>query len=134
MFPTVVRRTAALLAGVLLLGLGACDSDDAADGDTGDFCGLIAEASDLSIDPTSAEGLEEVRAVYVRIEGAAPEEVADDVGALVDAIEGISSGEINLSDPDRGEELAAASQHVDEYVATECPDVTATTSTSGGGG
>jgi hypothetical protein len=131
--PTLARRALGLVAvPALLVGLAACGDDDDSGGDSAsgdsassDFCDQaesLNETFEEVDDPTSeqfTDALDRIRSMDP------PEEIADDWNELVSALEGIEDIDLENPDPEalaalETEELEAAGQRVDEYLAEEC--------------
>jgi hypothetical protein len=125
--PTLARRVLGVAAvPALLVGLAACgdDDDDSASGG-GDFCDQaesLNETFEQIDDPTSeqfSEALDRIRSMDP------PEAIADDWNRLVEALEGFEDIDLENPDPEAlatfdSEEIQAAGERVDEYMAEEC--------------
>ena len=124
--PTLARRALGLAAvPALLVGLAACGDDDDDSASGGDFCDQadsLNESFEQIDDPTSeqfGEALDRIRSMDP------PEAIADDWNQLVQALEGFEDIDFENPDPEAlaafdSEEMQAASDRVDEYMADEC--------------
>ena len=124
--PTLALRVLGVAAvPALLVGLAACGDDDDSASDGGDFCDQaesLNETFEQIDDPTSeqfTEALDRIRSMDP------PEAIADDWNRLVDALEGFEDIDLENPDPEAlaafdNEEIQAAGDRVDEYMAEEC--------------
>ena len=97
-----------VLAFVLALGLVACGGDDAQA-----FCDRQAELE--GVDPTDVEAADELADLV----DDAPEEIADDVQIVADALEQVNAGEQPDTPP---AEIQAAAQNVQDWVDENCEE------------
>jgi hypothetical protein len=122
--PTLARRVLGLVAvPALLVGLAACgDDDDSAGGDFCDQTDALNETMEGIDEPTSeqfGEALDRLRSIDP------PEAIADDWNQVIEALEGIEDIDLENPDPEalaalENEDVQAASDRVDEYMAEEC--------------
>jgi hypothetical protein len=127
--PTLARRVIGLAAvPALLVGLAACGDDDddtASGGGGGDFCDqtdALNETMEGIDEPTSeqfGEALDRLRSIDP------PEAIADDWNQVIGALDGIEDIDLENPDPEalaalENEDLQAASDRIDEYMAAEC--------------
>jgi hypothetical protein len=121
--PTLARRVLGLVAvPALLVGLAACGDDDSAGGDFCDQTDALNETMEGIDEPTSeqfGEALDRLRSIDP------PEAIADDWNQVIEALEGIEDIDLENPDPEalaalENEDVQAASDRVDEYMAEEC--------------
>jgi hypothetical protein len=122
--PTLARRVLGLVAvPALLVGLAACgDDDDSAGSDFCDQTDALNETMEGIDEPTSeqfGEALDRLRSIDP------PEAIADDWNQVIQALEGIEDIDLENPDPEalaalENENVQAASDRVDEYMAEEC--------------
>ncbi len=123
--------TVTFLVGALAACGGVSDSDpgDSATGGTESFCSALAALEDIESDIDNPDPFVEG---LVRVEDAAPEDIADDTSTVRQVIE--RSGEISKLDAEDQaaaiEEFAtlqagfdAAAKNVEDYARLNCPDL-----------
>jgi hypothetical protein len=124
--PRLAVATATFLVGALAACDGGADSDS---GGTESFCSALAALEDIETDIDNPDPFVEG---LVRVEDAAPDEIADDTSTVRQVIE--RGGEINKLDAEdqaaaieefgtlqAGFEVAA--KNVEDYARSNCPDL-----------
>jgi hypothetical protein len=129
--PRLAVATATFLVAALTACGGGADSDagDSAAGGTESFCSALAALGDIESDIENPDPFVEG---LVRVEDAAPDEIADDASTVRQVVE--RSGEISKLDAEDQvaaiEEFGtlqagfeAATKNVEDYARLNCPDL-----------
>lgn len=125
----VARRlpivVAVLSVAIVAAGCGDDDGgggDDAAGGDSNEFCQLVeaAASGDPALDPTTEEGIAGIREYYQQVAEAAPDEIRDDVDAVLQTVESLGERSFTPSAGEAFSEIQPSLDRITAYVNDEC--------------